>query len=269
MAEKVLEESIKKIQLVTAGSKILNAINEVMKACPSVVKTGRNEFQQYNYASEADILTGIRGAMITAGLILIPSTTATETDQHGNTTIMVSYTLAHVSGEVWPEKMVVPGCGNDVAKNGRIGDKAIPKALTAANKYALSKLFQIATHDDPEKDETPESATTNIPLSIGPQPTMPVNLGGTPPVPTIASGTHYVTPPPAPFKSPAQESHEKVALGVQTVEAFLPLAKTALELDNYYIANKDTIEGHIKKVDPGAYKDLLDKFKKRKAELKA
>lgn len=237
---------------------ILKALNEIMKGAASVKKGGTNAFHGYTYASEADVLAVFRPEMVKAGLILLPNITGHwGPDEHGNTTVEISYTLAHISGEVWPEKLVCLGCGNDRNKNG-VGDKGIPKAITSCNKYLLFKLFQISTGDDSEKDgeETPVAADQNLTTVV-------VNGSLTP----IASGTHPLTV--VPFKSPAQESHEKVALGVQTVEAFLPLAKTALELDNYYIANKDTIEGHIKKVDPGAYKDLLDKFKKRKTELKA
>jgi len=135
---------------------IISALNAVMNKVSYIQKTGKNSFHGYKYASEADLLDKLRPAMIEAGLVLIPSLkNYTVTDDHGNTTVMVEYTLAHTSGEIWPEKIVAVGCGNDRAKNGAIGDKGIYKALTGANKYLLFKLFQIETGDDPERDDQP------------------------------------------------------------------------------------------------------------------
>lgn len=92
--------------------------------------------------------------MIKHGLVLIPSVNnASAIDEHGNTLVSVEYTLAHISGEIWPDKITAVGCGNDRARNGTVGDKGVYKAITGANKYLLFKLFQIETGDDPEKDE--------------------------------------------------------------------------------------------------------------------
>ena len=144
-------------------SKIIAALNDVMGKVAYVQKTGKNSFHGYKYASEADLLDKLRPALIEAGLVLIPSVKDDPfTDNHGNTNVTVEYTLAHVSGEVWPDKIVAVGCGNDRAKNGVIGDKGVYKALTGANKYLLFKLFQIETGDDPERDETaPQIVATN------------------------------------------------------------------------------------------------------------
>ena len=133
---------------------ILTALHEVMCKVGYVQKKDRNTFHNYNYTSEATLLEALRPAMIEAGLILIPSlTNQTGVDQFGNTVVTVEYTLAHTSGEVWPEKIVAMGCGNDRNSKGGVGDKGLYKAITGANKYVLSKLFQIETGDDPEKTE--------------------------------------------------------------------------------------------------------------------
>lgn len=133
---------------------ILKALNDVMAKVAYVQKTGKNNFHGYKYASEADVLEKLRPALIEAGLILIPSIkNISDIDTNGNTNITVEYTLAHKDGEIWPEKIVAVGCGNDRNKQGLVGDKGIYKALTGANKYLLFKLFQIETGDDPENDE--------------------------------------------------------------------------------------------------------------------
>lgn len=130
---------------------LLSALNAVMRAVGFVQKDKKNTFHGYKYAGEEALLTVLRPALVENGLVLIPSLDGTPTmDEHGNTNLTMAYTLAHISGAVWPEKIRVPGCGNDRAKNGTVGDKGAYKALTGANKYMLFKLFQIATGDDPE-----------------------------------------------------------------------------------------------------------------------
>lgn len=130
---------------------ILRAMNAVMDEVDYVQKKGENDFHGYKYATEADVLDRLRPAMVKHGLILIPSVQqVSAVDQYGNTTVSIHYTLAHVSGAVWPQPVIAAGCGNDKNKSG-IGDKGLYKALTGANKYLLFKLFQIETGNDPEE----------------------------------------------------------------------------------------------------------------------
>ena len=142
------------MQQINPIGQLIAALLNVMKACGYVQKTGYNTFHRYSYAKEADVLDRFRPAMIENGLILIPSLDGeVTTDEHGNTHLVINYTLAHASGAVWPHPIRVPGCGNDKsAKTNQIGDKGVYKALTGANKYMMFKLFQIATGDDPEVD---------------------------------------------------------------------------------------------------------------------
>jgi len=129
---------------------LLVALNEVMKSVGYVQKDKKNAFHGYKYAGEEAVLEALRPALVKNGILLIPSMDGeVRIDEHGNTHLVAAYTMAHISGAVWPEKLRIPGAGNDKNKNG-IGDKGTYKALTGANKYLLFKLFQIATGDDPE-----------------------------------------------------------------------------------------------------------------------
>lgn len=142
-------------QATSATAAIAAAIAAVMGEATRVPKNGKNKFHGYDYATEGDLLTVIRPAMAKHGLVLLPSQTeVSPADTFGNVTVRVEYTLAHASGAVWPEKLISHGVGNDRAKNGNDGDKAVYKAVTGANKYMLFKLFQVDTGDDPEAEET-------------------------------------------------------------------------------------------------------------------
>lgn len=156
---------------------LLEALNAVMAEVGYVQKGKKNAFHNYKYAGEEDLLEVLRPALVKNGIILMPSlATAPVLDEHGNTHLTVSYTLAHKSGAVWPEKLVVPGCGNDKNSKGGIGDKGPYKALTGANKYLLFKLFQIATGDDPEVASDHDKMGADKPVAVPPPPPVePVN----------------------------------------------------------------------------------------------
>jgi hypothetical protein len=157
---------------------IIKALNEIMKDVSYVQKSSENKFHGYKYASESSLLESLRPAMIAHGLVLIPSVSNVGSiDQFGNTTVTVEYTLSHVSGEIWPDKIIAVGCGNDRAKSGVVGDKGIYKAITGANKYLLFKLFQIETGDDPEKDEGGNVAQTQGTKKGDPKPAIELPKG--------------------------------------------------------------------------------------------
>jgi hypothetical protein len=150
------------------SAKILTALHKVMSEVGYVQKAQRNSHFKYNYAGEAALLAKLRPAMLEAGLLLIPSSVGEPVvDAQGRTHIVMSYTLCHKDGDVWPTPLCIPGCGADNQ------DKGTYKAITGANKYLLFKLFQIETGDDPEKDETehtpPEAAPSpGAPTGIDP-----------------------------------------------------------------------------------------------------
>lgn len=133
-------------------SNLIKALNAVTSQANKVVKSGYNSFQKYKYMTETDVIDCLRPLLEEHGLQLIPSLEGSPiVDENGNTNIIMSYTLAHISGETMTVRFA--GCGNDMNSSGRIGDKGLYKAYTGANKYALSKLFQIATGDDPENED--------------------------------------------------------------------------------------------------------------------
>jgi hypothetical protein len=138
----------------TGKLSLARKLAEVMGAVNHVPKNGSNNFHNYKYATEADIVAAVRKEMASRLIILIPSVVKTEWSkvarrQGGEDrlcTLTMKFTIHDgESGEEMSFDMV--GEGQDP------GDKAVYKAETGATKYALLKLFLIPTGDDPEHDE--------------------------------------------------------------------------------------------------------------------
>ncbi|WP_134682533.1 ERF family protein [Brevibacillus migulae] len=134
--------------------KIILKIAEVMETVKYIQKRGHNKFHNYKYATEADVNEKIREEIAKRKVIMIPSvldhkTRDTKT-KSGNTEYIVCTIMqfTFMDGETG-ERLVLMmrGEGQDV------GDKAIYKAESGTQKYALMKLFMIPTGDDPEADE--------------------------------------------------------------------------------------------------------------------
>lgn len=134
-------------------AKLYTKILAAQKAIGYVKKNGKNTFNNYNYAMEADILDEVKSAANEAGLVLITSASSTLgsfTNPKGEyirtADIILSYSVIDAeTGES------IEGCFPGYAEDK--GDKAVYKAITGASKYFLMKFFGVATGDDPEKDE--------------------------------------------------------------------------------------------------------------------
>jgi hypothetical protein len=158
-------ENNKAVHAVTAESakterpkSLIKKLCEVMAEVGRVKKRGENTFFGYRYALEADLCDAVREKLAVRNIMMIPNVVAygteplTVTNRRGESSqlqvahVEVEYTICDGdTDETIKYKMV--GCGSDAI------DKALFKALTGANKYALMKLFQIPTGDDPEKDD--------------------------------------------------------------------------------------------------------------------
>lgn len=123
--------------------------------CGFIKMTGRNNDQNYSFASDEDIMKVVRPAMSEAGLVAIPLThTVTRTERQtarGGTMqvvdVVTEYLVAHTSGQSIVVQAV--GCGQDT------GDKAIYKAITGSLKYLYRAMFALPIGLDAEV-ATPE-----------------------------------------------------------------------------------------------------------------
>jgi hypothetical protein len=66
--------------------------------------------------------------------------------------IHYQFTIAHKSGEVWPERPQQTGMAPCRTSKGTFDDKAFAKCHTSARKYFLLSLFQIPTEDEADPD---------------------------------------------------------------------------------------------------------------------
>ena len=134
---------------------IIQAVHEVMSAVRVIPKTGKHQLG-YNYSTESDVLHALRGPMLNAGLVLMPSlvsdsvrTEIRQTKSGGSSTrayVTTRYFLSHISGVVWPDPLYQASMADDSS------DKAITKAITSAHKYFMLRFFQVETGEDSDHD---------------------------------------------------------------------------------------------------------------------
>ena len=132
---------------------LVKKLAKVMKEVQYIQKRGFNKFNNYNYATESDVQEKVREVLAEQNVIMLPDviehTTREHTNRKGYTeyiaTVKVKFTF--IDGDTGENLSIhSSGEGQDA------GDKAVYKAITGAQKYALMKAFIIPTGDDPEAD---------------------------------------------------------------------------------------------------------------------
>ena len=133
--------------------KLVKKLSEVMQEVKYIQKTGRNTFHKYTYATESDVAEHVREELAKRCVMMIPNVLESSMREHKNRSGNVEYIIKvrmefkFIDGETGEEiSLHTEGEGQDA------GDKAVYKAMTGAQKYALLKVFMIPTGDDPEED---------------------------------------------------------------------------------------------------------------------
>lgn len=136
------------------AQKLLN----IMEAVKYIQKRGYNKFHKYSYATETDVAEAVREEMIKQKVVAIPTIIEDSLrevqSRKGDTNYIAKVKIKHTFIDIESGKsieFIMVGEGQDA------GDKAIYKAITGAQKYALMKLFMIPTGDDPELDKQGET----------------------------------------------------------------------------------------------------------------
>jgi hypothetical protein len=158
----------------TGVAQITKAIAAVMKEIHTVAKRGQNTFHRYRYAKMEDILRQLTPLLGKHGLVIFQDEVGRSMfDNDGVIAVTYEFSVAHESGEIWPQRLRQTGASRCRDSKGGWDDKSVNKCHTAARKYFLLSLFQIPTGEEADADRD-ESAVTeaDAPQSIH------VNKGG-------------------------------------------------------------------------------------------
>lgn len=134
---------------------IAGKLVKVMADCDYVQKQGVNKFQNYKYASAANILEKVNESLVknnvacfvTPNLISFSDVVTNTGKAEHLATVEVKILLVDADSG---ESIEIKGLGSGQDN----GDKGIMKAQTAAIKYAWMLTLNISTGDDPEADST-------------------------------------------------------------------------------------------------------------------
>lgn len=146
-----------------ASKNVAKKILEMIKNTGEIPKTGFNQKFNYKFTKETDVADALRAACLKVGLVVIPSIFGVTKDtfktgsggDNFRVSLMLKLTLIDPdSGE--SIEMDFPGESLDTQ------DKAVPKAITSAYKYALLKLAMNGggDGDDPEHESHEQRDTT-------------------------------------------------------------------------------------------------------------
>ena len=136
------------------GRPLAKKLAMVMSEVHRVPKNGRNDFHNYDYVTESDLVDHIRDKLAEQGVAIFPSVrdheVAETEDQRKRTVYLTTVTLdvTLVDGESG-DMITTTWVGQGMDQ----GDKGYYKAYTGAIKYFLLKTFLISTGDDPERDD--------------------------------------------------------------------------------------------------------------------
>jgi hypothetical protein len=129
------------------------AIANVMKDIDTVAKRGENSLHRYRYATMGDILKEVTPLLGRHGPAIFQSETGRAMfDGENVIAIEYSFTIAHESGETWPQPLRQSGVSKCRDSKGRWDDKSLNKCHAAARKYFLLSLFQIPTGEEDDVD---------------------------------------------------------------------------------------------------------------------
>ena len=136
-------------------AKLARKKNRVIKQVSSIRKTGYNDYDEYAFVEEAEVVRTLRSALTGAGLSLsVAATDILRSDMVGNGTnytlkmtfILTDTETGYSEGVPW------------LAMGADPSDKALYKAYTSGVKYFLLKTFLLPTDDDVERGSCSEFA---------------------------------------------------------------------------------------------------------------
>lgn len=149
---------------------IYQKIFKVMEAINSIEKKGHNDYDNYSYATDADIKTTVRKELIKNKLIFKHDITEEKTRGdivNGKMNVLVRIKVEYTFTDV--ETGNTYG-GSYYGHGADKGDKGLYKAITGSIKYILTSTFLIPTGDDPEDQKEKEEPFISRPTATVAEP---------------------------------------------------------------------------------------------------
>lgn len=142
----------------TTQPKLATRLVNVMTAIGFIPKSGHNDFHNYDFVTDADVLDALRVKLAENGVATAISIDNADIIQFKTDKEKVQF-LVTVNGSIaFTDGVDTITIG--IAGQGADGsDKGIYKAITGAVKYGLLKTFLVPTGDDPERDTAGEKGT--------------------------------------------------------------------------------------------------------------
>jgi hypothetical protein len=189
----------------TDKTKLFLKMAQVMGKVRTLEKTGRNQFDKYDYVTADAIATRLGTAMAEAKLALLPSIVDVKTEDYatksgGNnfrTVVHMQMTIAcGETGASWTSDWF----GEAIDRS----DKSISKAAVSAVKYFLLKTFLLAGGEEEDADAQSPVVEARQPAQKAAEP-----RNGTPPA------QRNMTDPDAPQRAPVQATGDVAASAKQ------------------------------------------------------
>lgn len=134
----------------TGKQRLLLKILAASKSIKAVDKDGSNDFNHYNFQSEAAIKAAVKPALEDNGLMIFPTYEIVGQREKGKNWVVDVMGTFTITDGAESFTVTMPASGTDV------GEKATVKACTTAQKYMYKQLFNISDRDtDPDAESVP------------------------------------------------------------------------------------------------------------------
>ncbi len=133
-------------------AKLYQKLVAVQQQLKPVAENGKNNYQNYTYATAGDVIEPVKKACNQQGLFLFLDVIESKIEP-GKAQCTIKLTVG--DSETGEELSITSfGYAEDWSykDNRPTGDKAIYKAITGGTKYAIREMFALPSTDDPESE---------------------------------------------------------------------------------------------------------------------
>lgn len=145
---KVTQETVVEARKKNLAERLL----AVQTEAKTVLKTGNNKYSHYTYATEGNYQNELKPLLTKHGITIAPKGVMDFKAIGATIFVTMKWQLINTDNVKDTFTFTFVGSGRDTeAKGAEVGDKAVAKAMTMANKYMLAKVFQLESEDDADK----------------------------------------------------------------------------------------------------------------------